>query len=190
MTAPTLRHERGLYAEWAVRAGLPGGLSDLMAWRAWLESATVNRAANGLRLHHERVGDHFEKWHIEGLPVAMAIHRFTSAEPADADPHDHSWSFTTQVLAGGYEEEVYTVGGLGGWSMRTNLMRPGEVRAVPAAHLHRIVRLLDGECWTLVTFGPFERETRFWRLEEDGVARSRLWHQAGWDDALPLSEAA
>ena len=124
----------------------------------------------------EPMGHHFTKHHLEGLPVSAVLHHFTAAEP-EADPHDHPWGFTSFVLSGGYVEEVFEVEF--GWS-RTVTRRQGEAFTVDAGHVHRIVRLLEGECWTLVLPGPLERVSGFYRWAEDGTPMYRRWDQQEW----------
>ncbi|MEG3086161.1 hypothetical protein [Sphingomonas sp. PB4P5] len=125
-----------------------------------------------MNLHHERMSEAFEKWHVYGLPIGAAFHHFTA--PDLGDPHDHPWGFTSHVLAGGYVEEVFTVTPTG-WTSELHHRQPGTSHTVLATHIHRIVELPAGECWTLVTPGPAERETRFWRFGER--IESRAWHE-------------
>ena len=121
------------------------------------------------------MGHHFTKYHLEGLPVGAVLHHFTAAEP-EADPHDHPWGFTSFVLSGGYVEEVFLKNGtsyLEEWGA-------GEIRHVKADHVHRIVRLVGGECWTLVLPGPVERVSGFYRWAADGTPMYRRWDEQEW----------
>jgi len=123
----------------------------------------------------ERMSDAFTKYHLSD---GRALHHFTQGEP-DAEPHDHPWSFETTILAGGYVEEVFWLtddDGRGWASAFVN--RPDETKhRLLAEHIHRIVSLPEGECWTLVRAGPVERETRFWRFGERVESRA---HNEGW----------
>ena len=122
----------------------------------------------------ERMSRAFVKYHLDDGRV---LHRFTHEEP-HADPHDHPWSFETEVLAGGYVEEVFHLDADGGWRSELVHRDAGSVHHIPAAHRHRIVALPQRECWTLVRAGPPEREVHFWRFG-DGVQR-RHWRSRRW----------
>lgn len=129
-----------------------------------------------MRLNHEPMGSHFDKWHVEGLPRSAVFHRFTAADLGD--PHDHPWGFHSFVVSGGYVEEVFEVDG----SSRFVLRSPGESFYVPAAHIHRLVELIGGECWTIILPGQPERDSGFYQFR-DGQAYHRPWHRA---DFQPL----
>jgi hypothetical protein len=132
-------------------------------------------------LRREDMGAHFTKWYVEGLPAPAILHRFTIAEP-NADPHDHPWSFTSFVVSGGYTEEVFDLAG----SMRLVDHPPGEAFRVEAGRIHRIVRLWETECWTLVVPGPPERVPGFYRWA-DGEALHRPWNRP---DFQPVRESS
>ena len=136
-----------------------------------------------MNFRYERIADHFEKWYVEGLPYPCAFHHFTG--PDHGDPHDHPFGLTSHVLSGGYVEEVFYPNGAPGMRGRSELVTraPGTVHTVAATHIHRIVSLPAGECWTFVIPGPLERETRFWRFDETG-AMSRPWHHAEYEPAV------
>lgn len=125
-------------------------------------------------LRVERMSPAFVKYHLDDGRV---LHRFTRPEPT-ACPHDHPWSFRTEILAGGYVEEVFTIDEDGGWSSMFAERPPGSVHDVAATHIHRIVDLPTGECWTLVWSGPHERATRFWRF--DRTVERRAWNARRW----------
>lgn len=126
-----------------------------------------------MRLVHERMSGAFEKWHVEGLPRAAVLHRFGDIDRGDS--HDHPWPFRSIVISGGYVEQVYQLDG----STETIHRRPGDSFEIPATHIHRIVELPEGECWTLVLPGSHERTSRFWQFRDDG-AWSRAWHEHEW----------
>lgn len=127
-----------------------------------------------VQVHSERMSDVFEKWHIEGLPVAAVLHRFGDVDLGD--PHDHPWGFRSIILHGGYVEECFGWPN-GFWGKKHH--KVGDSFYVPATHIHRIVELPEGECWTLILPGPPERTSRFWQFREDG-AYSRAWHEQEW----------
>jgi len=135
----------------------------------------VERAPPGTRiLRVERMSRAFTKYHLDD---GRALHRFRMGEP-HADPHDHPWSFETEILAGGYVEEVFHHAPHGGWHSELVHRTPGTVHQVQAEHIHRIIELPERECWTVVRAGLNARETRFWRFGAD--VRSRAWHQRRW----------
>lgn len=129
----------------------------------------------------ERLSPAFVKYHLDD---GRALHRFTRPEPFAA-PHDHPWSFETRIVAGGYVDEVFTVRPDGGWDSRLVERLPGTVHQVAATHIHRIVALPAGDCWTLVRAGPHERTTLFWRFGE-GVQR-RAWNARRWSAYRPTA---
>lgn len=116
----------------------------------------------------------FVKYHLDDGRV---LHRFTRPEPY-ANPHDHPWPFQTEILSGGYIEEVFTIRPDGSWFSNLVSRVPGAVFEIKAKHIHRIVGLPDGESWTLVRAGNHERATLFWRFGETVQRRrcgARKW---------------
>jgi hypothetical protein len=109
--------------------------------------------------------------------TTKALHRSKMEEP-QATPHDHPWSFDTEILDGGYVEEVFHLNPGGGWHSELVHRIVGETYDADAAHIHRIVELPSGECWPLVRAGPHARETRFWRF--GNMVQSRAWHERKW----------
>jgi hypothetical protein len=128
-----------------------------------------------IELRHERMNDQFEKFHVIGLPFDCALHHFTG--PDTGDFHDHPFDFTSHILAGGYVEEMVQIAHLGATFFNQVERRPGTSHRVNAEHTHRIIRLLEPECWTLILPGPHIRVTRFWRFEGSRVL-SRAWNEA------------
>jgi len=121
----------------------------------------------------EEISPIFTKYHLEGpWPFAPVLHKFTDVD--NYYPHDHPWGFTSHVLKGGYVEEVYVPYHDGTWDMIEVERLPGTSHTVKATHIHRMVKLLDGEAWTLVLAGPEEREFRFWEFDQSGY-RSWSW---------------
>ena len=68
----------------------------------------------------------------------------------DRSHHDHPWSFTTLILAGGYREHT---------PRSVTFHGPGELLHRPAPWLHRLE--LDRPAWTLVFVGPRKRRWGF-----------------------------
>jgi hypothetical protein len=122
----------------------------------------------------ERMSPAFIKYHLDD---GGALHRFVRPEP-HADPHDHPWSFETTILSGGYLEEVFTFKPDGSWRSACVEREPGSRHWIEASHIHRIVALPLGECWTLVRAGPHERKTMFWRFGD--TVQHRAWNARRW----------
>ena len=135
----------------------------------------------------EKMSEEFTKFHLnrEGhapWPFRPVIHKFNG--PDKGGPHDHPWGFTSHVLHGSYVEKVYTVTPDGTWSSTTFHRKAGTAHQVAATCIHEIIELPDGECFTLVLAGPWERETQFWRFEDYGA------FYRNWRDGSPWKELA
>ena len=125
-------------------------------------------AAPAIRI--EVMSSAFRKIH---LGDGRALHHFTAGDDGD-EFHDHQWSFTSEVLVGGYVEDI--VVSLDPFTVMEQRRTPGASHHVEAGVVHRITRLLEPECWTMVTAGPVKREVRFYR-HRNGSVQSRLWNQ-------------
>ena len=128
------------------------------------------REARSLAIREEELAEHFKKYHVLGpWPFDLVVHEFLG--PDLGPPHDHPWGFQSLIVEGGYVEETYTVDGGRGPDREH---RKGETFIVEATHIHRVVRLLDDKCWTIIL--PFiEDEPRrfgFWHFQNGGV-----WHR-------------
>ena len=130
----------------------------------------------------ERMSRAFTKYHLSD---GRALHRFRAAEP-HADPHDHPWSFETEILEGGYVEEAFHLNETGGWRSEVIHRSPYTMHHIAAEHIHRIVELPQEQCWTLVRAGRHDRRVRFWRFGDNGV-RSRAWNERRWISPGALS---
>lgn len=87
--------------------------------------------------------------------LSELLHRIV--EPDDARAfHDHPWSFTSIVLAGGYVEERQTEDGL-----RREVRDVGSVAFRETLDLHRVAEVEPGT-WTRVTTGKRRRTWGFW----------------------------
>lgn len=124
------------------------------------------------------MSDEFTKYHIKGLAFDAVIHHFTARDKGS--PHDHPFGFTSHILSGGYVEKAYKVDDGGGWSSELIHRPPGTVHYVEATHIHEIVELLDGECWTLILPQKKVREARFWKFNEIGC-ESRAWYEEDFE---------
>lgn len=120
-----------------------------------------------MEIFHESLGPAFEKWHLNS-PHCPSVEFPDDCRPVihrlDIDsgvPHDHPWSFTSFILCGGYEEEHFFRGPDGRWEVELIQCLPGTSRHVPFNHVHRVTRLLDGPCRTIVLYGPHQQDWRY-----------------------------
>ena len=113
----------------------------------------------------EIMSDEFTKYHVIDAPFGMALHKFTG--PDKGLPHDHPWGFTSFVVKGGYVERVYKKNGHI-WTIMDVYRAPGESFYLPAEHIHQIVKLPHGECWTVVLAEPWKRNWNFWDFSNPG----------------------
>ena len=121
-----------------------------------------------LDIREERMSDAMLKIHIPGLGV---LHHFTA--PDMGAPHDHPWNFTSMILKGGYIEEVYRPDG----ACERIHRKVGDHFAILAGHIHRIVELPEGECWTCIdVLGPKVQEPGFYEWRE-GRMFQRRWNE-------------
>ncbi len=127
------------------------------------------------------MSEEFTKFHINGLPFGAVIHHFTSIDRGS--PHCHPFSFTSHILSGGYVERVYTVNADGSWTARLEHRTAGTVHRVEATHIHQIVELSAGECYTLILPEEKTREWRFWKFS-GAASESRAWFEGDYEQAL------
>lgn len=125
----------------------------------------------------ERMSDAFLKSHLKGLPFDAVLHHFTSISD---EIHDHPFGFTSHILFGGYVERVYTFDAHGVWWSQLIHRKQGTVHSVEATHIHQIVDLPIGECYTLIIPQEKVRETRFWKFDENG-SKSRAWYEGDFE---------
>lgn len=114
---------------------------------------------------------YLRRWIIARTPLfQVMLHKIVRPD-ADADMHDHPWSFRSLILKGGYLEQVLTT------TRKSIQVFPGvHFQWARAGQLvghnseggfHRIAALLDGKpAWTLVFTGPKKKS---WSFLVDGV---------------------
>ena len=127
----------------------------------------------------ERMNDHMTKLH---LGDGRVVHRFSAADGPDSDPHDHPWPFSSRIISGGYVEQVFDLSNPAAPPVEIE-RRPGDEFRNEAGTIHRIIRLLEPECWTVITPGPHERTPGFYQFRHDG-AWHRFWHET---DFTPIT---
>lgn len=148
------------------------GVIDVLADVTGLKERGAGEPLDIPLIRIEPMSDAFTKFHLEGpWPFHPVIHRFSA--PDNGDPHDHPWKFRSIILHGGYREEIFDVA-----TGKSRLVdrKPGDSFINAANHVHRIVELLDGECWTLILPHAWEQESGFYQFREDG-AYYRPWHR-------------
>lgn len=118
------------------------------------------------RIDFESMNRGFHKVHVHNAPPDFILHQFT--EPDNGDPHDHPFDINVTILQGGYIEWRYDPVTGASEEIERN---PGDSFVIPATAVHRIVRLLDGQCWTLATYGPKVQEPGFWQWDHGGAMR-------------------
>lgn len=121
-----------------------------------------------MNLVYERMNEVFEKWHIIGLPFDASFNHFSGLETGD--PHSHPFSFTSHVLSGGYVERIFNLDG----TYKDIVRAPGDTFTNSAEHIHLIIALPQGKCWTLMRPNPHTQSTRFYQFR-DGAVVSRDW---------------
>lgn len=122
----------------------------------------------------EIMNDSFIKHHLGFDGFTAVAHEF-KAEHRDL-PHDHPFSFITHILTGGYVEKIYHIRKDGTWHYDIINRLSGTSHRVDSRTIHEIIELPRGKCWTLIIPEQKEREPRFWRFDENGIA-SRAWNE-------------
>lgn len=116
---------------------------------------------------YERMHDGMHKIHADDGSV---WHVFNALD--GGDPHDHPWSFTSEVHYGGYVEAVYDPD----TGETVELTRSeGDVFRVDATHVHKIIHLPRGLCITQIRPEQHVQTPGFWRWE-GGMAFRRDWN--------------
>lgn len=116
----------------------------------------------------------FVKWHIRGLPFNAVVHEFSEKDKGDA--HDHPFDFISTILHGYYIEEIYHLRRNGKWTTTKKKRKCGDTFRVKATHIHQIVEMSEGGCYSLILPGKGKREWRFWSFDNELVT-SRVWNE-------------
>lgn len=116
-----------------------------------------------LTIREEPISDIFTLFHVEGMPVPVKFHRFTDADLSA--PHCHPVDFWSTVLVGSYVERVYGICPDGSSIKMDFHRKKGDRFFVKAEHIHQIVSLPDGECWTMTEPGPIRRKWGTWNFD-------------------------
>ncbi len=100
----------------------------------------------------KEIGETFTRFTLLKTPwFNLYLHRLDAPKPHELG-HDHSWSFVTCILKGGYYEDSGD-----GWDWRG----PLTVLYRPAEHCHNVYT--KGICWSIVAT---TRKFREWSLKE------------------------
>lgn len=127
-----------------------------------------------LNITPERMSDALMKWHLGpgSTGNALVLHRFDG--PDTGPHHSHPFDCRSYILHGGYDEELLHPDG----RIELRQHRPGDVVSIPHDHVHRIVRLVEGDCLTLYeVLGPKVQEPAFYEYR-----LNRMWHRK-WFEA-------
>lgn len=125
-----------------------------------------------MEFRKEIMSDEFTKYHLLGLPFDAVIHHFTGIDKGG--PHSHPFKFNSFILKGGYIERVYYYYNNGIWCTKDIFHSAGESFTINADHIHEIIGLPEGDCWTLIIPDKWEKEPRFFNFDENGIS-SRIW---------------
>lgn len=121
----------------------------------------------------ERCPTYLFRWTILRIgDFAVYLHHFVGDDWA-RDFHDHPKRFVSIGLKGQYREE--TPDG-------SRIYKAPWIRTFPATHIHRLMMIDGGGCWTLVIVLKAVREWGFWTtahgwlpwrryVDDDGIAR-------------------
>lgn len=90
----------------------------------------------------------FIKSYLLGMPFAAVIHSFLDIDQGDA--HDHPFAFTSNILYGGYTEQIFFLTEEGLWSTKIIERKPGDTFRVEATRIHKIIALPLGKCYTII----------------------------------------
>lgn len=90
----------------------------------------------------------------ESNRVMWVLHKICLSD-FDRSPHSHPAAFTTRILAGGYEEQVFRVDPVYGRVLAYKRdMKPGRCEHIAQGHVHRVTLYGDRPCWSLVHMQP------------------------------------
>jgi hypothetical protein len=82
----------------------------------------------------------------------IKIHWWHKADPLDL-PHSHPWDFKSEILIGGYTEEVYKVNDKGVVTSELRTYNQGDVNTNIKDTYHRVVSIIPGTVTRMIT-GP------------------------------------
>lgn len=127
----------------------------------------------------EQMSEVFTKYHIDfGCGGGCVLHRFTGIE-ANNEAHDHPWGFRSVILKGSYLELAYEIKDYtySKWTRSYSRHKEGSVVEYAASHIHKIIELPEGECWTMVQrINNIEKKPGFYKFEE-GEVWFRFWDE-------------
>ena len=111
------------------------------------------------------------------LSIEEALQKgYTHAATEEGFIHDHPFNFTTHILKGGYVERIYEIQPNGEVLISEVYREEDSSHFVPADLIHEIIELPYGDCYTVITPQPWEREVHFWKFEDVKILNRR------WDE--------
>lgn len=101
-------------------------------------------------------------------PFDIIVHQFTGRDTGK--PHDHPFSFRSFIAKGGYIERVYIIDEeTKTFRTETIHRKEGDVFDVKATHIHEIVELPQGICYTVFIPQKKERDWGHWRFSDNDI---------------------
>lgn len=131
----------------------------------WFQN-TINKVTNKLLVREiaSKTGEVvFRRWRLLRTRWFQVFVHAIYAADKDYFLHDHPWNFASVVLKGGYNEDYYDTRRRHahhlGLVQAIRFRKPGSFSKMRAAgEYHRIRKLRNGTCWTLVVAGPSTRK--------------------------------
>lgn len=116
----------------------------------------------------------FRRWRVITTKwFSLYVHAIYDRDK-DIFLHDHPWNFISLILKGGYQED-YAFPSQGIHNM-TRWRRPGSIRRMEGiGEYHRIRRLINGTCWSLVLTGA--RENQWGYLTPSGWVHNKEYRR-------------
>ena len=108
-------------------------------------------------------------------------HVFFGNCPDVGHPHDHPWTFRSEIIFGGYVEEVYDPAT---GARQVFHRRPGDSFMVPATKVHKIIDYPEGNALTRIWPEEGEQKWGFWRWENGFPERRDFdgdWQKVNFD---------
>lgn len=105
-------------------------------------------------------GPYLSRYTLSDMPDGGHVYlHFFHRGDADQELHNHPWSGTSIILAGGYKEER-RVGSTA--QIERRVYGPGETNVLEPDTYHRIDLIGGIGCWTLFTVSPKVQSWGFW----------------------------
>jgi len=127
-----------------------------------------------MNLREEKMSDEFKKYHVENSRLKAVFHEFTA--PDKGGPHCHPFRFKSFVLQGSYVEKVYVINPNGLFVSFSIERKEGDSFYIEADHIHEIVSIPEGVCYTMIRPEKKVKESKFWKFEGNKIFH-RQWNE-------------